>query len=206
MRLAKDDHTARPWRIHEFTRDFRLEDVWALPTTGERDDFARLVELVMSFDPAQSSSFAVRSLSALRWKLGEVFDWDEPDAGLGSRVQSLRARLSAELRDGPSGPESPELPLSPVYLLGDEFAAEAANRTVHMVLHLGWVPDANGGFRGEMAFYVKPNGLFGNLYMAGIMPFRYLLVYPPLLREIGRAWRTAEEPAPRDVSPVGEKN
>jgi hypothetical protein len=27
MRLPNTAHTSRPWRIHEFTRDFRLEDV-----------------------------------------------------------------------------------------------------------------------------------------------------------------------------------
>jgi hypothetical protein len=27
MRLPNTAHTSRPWRIHELTRDFRLEDV-----------------------------------------------------------------------------------------------------------------------------------------------------------------------------------
>jgi hypothetical protein len=40
-----------------------------------------------------------------------------------------------------------------------------------------------------MAVYVKPNGLPGNAYMAAIAPFRHLIVYPPMLREIGRNWR-----------------
>jgi hypothetical protein len=40
-----------------------------------------------------------------------------------------------------------------------------------------------------MAVLVKRNGLLGSAYMAAIAPFRHLLVYPPLLREIGRAWR-----------------
>jgi len=36
---------------------------------------------------------------------------------------------------------------------------------------------------------VKPNGLFGKAYMAAIKPFRYLIVYPALMRMIGREWR-----------------
>ena len=56
-------------------------------------------------------------------------------------------------------------------------------------MHIGWVPDGTGGYRGQMAVLVKPNGLFGAAYMAAIMPFRHLVVYPPLTREIGRAWR-----------------
>jgi hypothetical protein len=43
MRLPNTAHTSGPWRIHELTRDFRLEDVWALPTPGGPDDFPRLV-------------------------------------------------------------------------------------------------------------------------------------------------------------------
>ena len=44
MRLPNTAHTSRPWRIHELTRDFRLEDVWALPTPGGPDDLARVVQ------------------------------------------------------------------------------------------------------------------------------------------------------------------
>ena len=43
MRLPDDAHTSGPWRVREFTRDFRLYDVWALPTPGGPDDFPRLV-------------------------------------------------------------------------------------------------------------------------------------------------------------------
>ena len=46
MRLPNTAHTSRPWRIHELTRDFRLEDVWALPTPGGPDDFPRLVQQI----------------------------------------------------------------------------------------------------------------------------------------------------------------
>jgi Protein of unknown function (DUF2867) len=54
---------------------------------------------------------------------------------------------------------------------------------------LGWVADGAGGFRGQMAVYVKPNGLLGNGYMAAIRPFRHLVVYPPMVRQIAPAWR-----------------
>jgi hypothetical protein len=39
--------------------------------------------------------------------------------------------------------------------------------------------------------YVQPNGLLGTGYMAAIRPFRHLIVYPQMLRHIGRAWRAA---------------
>ena len=56
-------------------------------------------------------------------------------------------------------------------------------------MHLGWVPDGAGGYRGQLAVFVKPNGLFGKAYMAAIKPFRYLIVYPALMRMIGWEWR-----------------
>src|SRR5438270_160133 len=70
MRLPNTAHTSRPWRIQELTRDFGLEDVWALPTPCGPGDFPPLVELMGSFDPSRSSSAAVRTLFAIRSKVG----------------------------------------------------------------------------------------------------------------------------------------
>jgi Protein of unknown function (DUF2867) len=197
MRLPHTAHTSRSWRIHELTRDFRLEDVWALPTPGGPDDFPRLVQGMVSGDPSQGTSLFARMLWAIRWKVGELLGWDDPDAGVGSRVPSLRDRLPADLRRAPSGPDFDAVPFSPLYLLDDEWAAEIANRTVHGVMHLGWVPDGRGGYRGQMAVLVKPNGLLGSAYMAAIRPFRHLIVYPALMRTIEREWRArADQPAP----------
>jgi hypothetical protein len=197
MRLPNTAHTSQPWRIHELTRDFRLEDVWALPTPGGPDDFSRLVQGIASGDPSQGSSRAARALWAIRWKLGELLGWDGPDAGLGSRVPTLRDRLPADLRDAPSGPGFDALPFTSLYLLDDEWAAEIANRTVHGVMHMGWVQDQKGGYRGQMAVLVKPNGLLGSGYMAAIRPFRHLIVYPPVMQQIERAWRAgAGDPKP----------
>ena len=39
-----------------------------------------------------------------------------------------------------------------------------------------------------MAILVKPNGPLGRAYVAAIMPFRYLIVYPQMLKSIGRKW------------------
>jgi hypothetical protein len=198
MRLPDTAHTSRPWRIHELTRDFRLEDVWALPTPGGPDDFPRLVQGAASFDPLQSSSAVVRSLFAIRLKVGELLGWDVPEAGTGWRVRTLRDRLPADLREAPAGPHFDPLPVTSLYLLRDEWAAESANRTVHGVMHLGWVPDeTSGGYRGQLAVLVKPNGLLGAAYMAAIRPLRHLIFYPAAMREIERKWRARlRDPSP----------
>jgi Protein of unknown function (DUF2867) len=189
VRIANSAHAARPWRIHELTGDFRLEDVWELPGVGDADDFPRLVQLIASFDPSQSASFAVRTLFAIRWRLGELLGWDGTDGGIGSRVRTLRDRLPEDLRDGSPGPTFDALPFTSLYLTDDEWAAESANQTMHGVIHIGRVADETGGFHAQMAIYVKPNGLLGDTYMAAIKPFRYLMVYPPMMREMARKWR-----------------
>lgn len=187
MRVPNEEHTSRPWRIHEITRDFRVEDVWTVPATSQLDDFPGVVDVVTSYDPARSSSFAVRTLFAARWWLGGLLGLDRPEAGVGSRVSTLRDRLPADLRDAPQ-PVFDALPFTSLYLLDNEFAAETANETMHGVMHLGAVPDGAGAYRVQAAVLVKPNGLLGEAYMAAIKPFRYLLVYPSLLRELSGAW------------------
>jgi uncharacterized protein DUF2867 len=188
MRLPDTAHTSRPWRIHEIAPDFRIEDVWALPTPGGRDDFPLLIERFADGNTSESSSLVVRALFALRWKLGEIFGWDDDEDGVGDRVPSLRDRLPEDLREADRGPEVSGLPFSPLYLLDDEWAAEIANKTMHGVMHVGWVPDGAGGYRGQMAVLVKPNGMRGEAYMAAIKPFRHLLVYPRMLKDIERRW------------------
>jgi hypothetical protein len=193
MRVPNNPHSSRPWRIHELTGDFRLEDVWDLPGRGGPDDLPRAVELITSYDPAESASFPVRALFAIRWKLGRTFGWDDPDDGVGARVPSLRDRLPADLRDASPGPAFDELPFTPLYLLPNEWAAEIANRTMHGIVHLAWVPDDTGSYHAQMAVYVKPNGRMGNAYMTAIRPFRHLLVYPGMLREYEHRWAAGAE-------------
>jgi len=204
MKLPNTAHTSRPWRIHELIPDFRLEDVWALPTPGGPDDFIRLVRLGSKDDPRELNargkyvgdgsrgiaSCVSRALFELRWKLGELFGWDDDDSGVGRRVATLRDRLPDDLLDAPRGPDPGSgIPMTSLYITEDEWVTELANETVHSVMHLGWVPDGTGGYRGQMAVLVKPNGWFGEAYMAAIKPFRHLLVYPALMRAIERDWQ-----------------
>ena len=196
MKLPKTAHTSRPWRVHEVTKDFELEDVWELPTPGGPDDLARLVRL---FTGPAEEPLVLRALFALRWKLGELFGWDKPGSGVGERVRSLRERLPADLLAAPRGPDLRAVPgraavdgppiFTSVYQTHDEWVAEFSNKTVHSLMHIGWVPDGTGGYRGQMAVLVKPNGLLGTVYLAAIKPFRHLIVYPALMRLIEREWR-----------------
>ena len=191
MKLSNSEHFSRPWRIHDLTPDFRLEDVWALPTPGGRDDFPRLVQMVAKVGEGRQRFSVVSMLFAIREALGQVFGWDGQEAAADPTRPSLRNRLPADLRDAQSTVQ-PAMGFTPLYQTDDEWAAELINRTVHGVMHLGWVPDGAGGYRGQMAVLVKPNGLLGHAYMAAIKPFRYLIVYPQMLKGFGRKWLSAK--------------
>ncbi len=203
MRLPNSAHESRPWRIREIAPDFILEDVWALPTPGDADDFPALLRLMAASDPANSSSLPTRVLWRIRDRLGKLFDLggiSEPDgsdpnasAGKlpipGTTETSLAERLPEDLRGTAAGMDFGSLPFVPLYRTDDEFAAELSNRTVHAAMHLAWVEQGEGRYQGQMAVYVKPRGAFGKGYMALIKPFRHLIVYPALLKQTERAWQ-----------------
>ena len=188
MKIANATHRARPWRIHEIAHDLRLLDVWELPTPGGPDDFPRLIAWAVGMDPGKSSSATSRLLWQVRWKLGALLRLEEPPEGAGFAVD-LRGRLPADLRD--PGPDLMGGMFEGLYLTKDEYAAEIVNRTVQGVMHLGWVRGGDGTYHGEMAVYVRPNGLLGSAYLALIDPFRHLVVYPAMLRQIDREWQRA---------------
>ncbi len=181
--------------------DFTLEDVWALPAEGGPEDFAALLEMVGSISPAHSDSRATRFLWELRDRLGEWFDLgriDDPTGGSdgpeneltipGTDETSLTERLPDDLRNTTWNEDFGSLPFTPLYRTEVEAAAEVSNQTVHGVAHVAWVDQGGGRYQGQMAVYVKPRGRFGQGYMALIKPFRYLIVYPALMRQFERAW------------------
>jgi hypothetical protein len=191
MRLPNSAHESRPWRIAEIAPDFTLEDVWALPAQGGPDDFGELLEVMASLDPARDGSTATRMLFSLRYRVGGWFGWDDPARVLaipGNPETTLSARLPADLRDTAGDLGRSSYGFRPLYRSEDEWAAEISNRTVHAVMHLGWVDQGKGLYQGQMGVYVKPRGRLGAAYMTLIRPFRHRVVYPALMRQIERAW------------------
>lgn len=199
MKLDNAEHTSRPWRIHEIASDFTLLDVWELPVSGNAEEFNDLLGLVTSSDPANLESLPARLLWQIRDRIG---DWlglgriSMPvDASVstdllvpGTSQTSLADRLPSDLRGSAKDLCFVALPFVPLYRTDVEFVAELSNKTVHGLMHLGWVERSDGMFTGQMAVYVQPRGRFGAYYMRLIEPFRQLIVYPALMRQIRRTW------------------
>jgi len=207
MRLPNAAQESRPWRIREIAPDFTLEDVWALPVHGGAEDFQTLLEVMASGDPANSKSRATRVLLRIRDRLGSWFGWDDAAGKLpipGADETSLADRLPYDLRTTATDLHFGSLPFAPLYRTDVEFAAELSNRTVHGVMHLAWVDQGEGRYRGQMAVYVKPRGRLGEVYMALIKPFRYWVVYPALMRQIERAWNTRHASIIRPLATVSD--
>jgi hypothetical protein len=191
MRLPNSAHESQPWRIYEVVPDFRLEDVWALPAQGGADDFATLLEVMASLDPANGESRATRALFSIRFRVGGWLGWDDQDGALPipeNTERTLSARLPRDLPDAATGPDLSSYGFLPLYRTDVEWAAEISNRTVHAVMHLAWAEQDAGLYRGQMGVYVKPRGKLGAAYMAAIAPFRHRVVYPALMRQVERAW------------------
>ena len=73
MKIPRAAHSGQPWRIHEFTGDFRTEDVWSFRTPGAGpDDFPVMLAAIQAADGLARQPRAARFLFAVRRKLGVV--------------------------------------------------------------------------------------------------------------------------------------
>lgn len=197
MKLPNSAHEAHPWVISRIAPDFKLLDAWALPIEGRRDEVMSFLESFTSVDPAKAGSTLSNALFRIRLLIGKWFGWDDTDQKRpipGCTETTLVARLPEDLR---GSAEEPAISgamariaggFVPLYRTDDEWAAEISNDTVHGVLHVGLVEQDDSRCRAQMGVYVKARGWRGELYMKLIEPFRYLIVYPALMRRLERAW------------------
>ncbi len=198
VKVPNAAHEAKGWLISSLVPDFELLDVWALPVEGGADDAENALQLLADFDPVTTGPLVVRALFAVRLRLGALLRWDTaaqrpiPGCHETSLVSRLPASLLGSADDPPVTATMREAAdgFVPLYRTADEWAAEISNATVHGVLHLAWTPVRRtpGRYRAHMAVYVKPRGRLGRAYLALIEPFRHLIVYPAMMRELERAW------------------
>jgi hypothetical protein len=189
-------HEAKPWVMGRIAPDFTLLDVWALPAEGGRDEFLPFLEVMASLDPAGGDSVLSRFLFWVRFRLGRLLGWDKQEVRPvpGCTETSLAERLPADLRGSAVTPvigsaiRDEAGSFTPLYRTDDEWAAEISNGTVHGVLQVCWVERGPGRYGAQLGVYVKPRGRVGAAYLMLIAPFRHVVVYPALMRQVRRAW------------------
>lgn len=203
MRLSPDEHTKHTWRVTSLAPDFKLLDVWRYPIELEdRVPLARFIDFIQSSQRELiESKGAAGALFRLRGMLGELFGWDDDEAGKaaplpipGCSETSLYARLSTEERDLEAKVEASDATsgggpnFTPVYRRENETLLEISNKTVHALMHLGRVPTSPGQWSPQMAVYVKSRRALGRHYMTLIGPFRHYIVYPTMMRAAKNGW------------------
>ncbi len=191
-KLSPAIHREQDWECQNWTPDFEIEDVWQFPVEMEsKHTFSEFHEVFgNALAETQTKGFA-GVLFSIRTSIGKLFGWDkEPNNPELLPEKSLRKRYAdAHGFEGkdllPPGTEA----FKPVYQLENESFSEIENSTVHAGIHLGKVPIGNGKFTVHLTVYNQPKGGFGRIYMAAISPFRLWIVYPSMLKLVGKAWK-----------------
>jgi hypothetical protein len=176
-------------RCHELLADVGLHDVWAIPLSGGGAGRTMLDVNVVSPLRRPASNPVVRRLVALRFALGRQLRWDEEPEDP-SRESYLRRLTEEDRSRSLVSPGTREGAFRTLYVFSGETLAEVRNATVHAFLASALIA-RGGGYLLYWAIYVKPVGPMTRVYMAVIDPFRRLIVYPALIRQLQVAWSCA---------------
>lgn len=191
MQINTSEHYKQLWLVHDLLADFEVEDVWQFPVKLDKNHTIPQFQNQLFEAMDQLSQKGIPGLLfKLRFFLGELFGWDKKDDTSIKMVKkgSIRERYANKYKIQfkdliPPG----DADFEPVYQKAEESLAEISNATVHAGLHLSKVKKG-ANYTVQMAVYVKPRGTFGKLYMALIKPFRLAIVYPAMMRLVGKHW------------------
>ena len=193
MQIATKEHFKHSWQVHDLLSDFEVEDVWQFPVKLKKEHNIALFQDQLFSGLEQLSQKGVAGLLfKLRFFLGKIFQLDKPTGSTSQAIKkgSIRERYAKKF----SLTKNELIPIGnaefePVYVLEKESLAEIKNETVHAGLHLAKVPLNDQDYTVQMAVYVKPKGAFGRFYMALIKPFRLAIVYPAMMKLVGKHWK-----------------
>ena len=186
MRLDPDEFRARPLRVHALLHDIPLEDAWAFALAG--GGAGRTIHDVRTVMVAarETAPTLVRGLFRLRHRIGASFGWDDHRPGW--NAESYANRLSPEDRvRSLIAPGTQDGSFRVLYRFEDEQLSELRNATVQAFASLS-IRQTSTGYLAYLGVFVRPVHRFSRLYMAAIVPFRRLVVYPAIIRTVQRAW------------------
>jgi hypothetical protein len=199
MRIDPGEFRARPLRVHALLHDVPLEDAWAVPLAG--GGAGRTIQDLRAVMTAglEAAPAVVQALFRLRGRIGALLGWDHQRPGW--NAESYANRLSpADRARSLVAPGTPDRSFRLLYRFEDEQLSELRNAMVHAFLSLS-IQRTPDGYLAYVGVFVRPVHRFTRLYMGAIAPFRRLIVYPAIMRNIQSAW--AERYGRESVSRVG---
>jgi Protein of unknown function (DUF2867) len=194
MRIDPVEYGRLGLRAHSLLADVALHDVWAVDLPGGGPGRTVLdVLAAISVKSLRRVTPTVTFLFWLRGWLGRVLGWDR--ARQHPPRDSFVSRLTAADREASLvTPGTPDGSRWTLFVSSRESISELQNTTVHafsvMVLE-----NRSGGYRLYWAIYVRPVSRLTVWYLRLIDPFRRLVIYPAVLREVPRAWARAQAAA-----------
>jgi hypothetical protein len=195
VRVTPEEYEQIDLRAHALLADVPLHDLWRveLPGGGPGRTIVDLRAL-LSLENISAANRAVRFLFGLRAWLGRLFGWDrEPPQ---APRESFLQRLSAADREcSLVAPGTPAGPFRVLFVSPREAISEIQNPTVH-AFSVFALMERSSGYLLYWGIYVRPVGRITSWYLRIIDPFRRVIIYPAVLRQIRAAWvRQAEEAA-----------
>jgi len=187
--ISKPEFERLPLRVHDFLAGVPLHDVWAVDLPKSRsgitlDEFVRTAGAGLLALPP----FA-RALLNSRLLIGRLLGWDREPASTAWETFATRMTAADHSRSfATAGVREGHFRV--VYRFENEELLELFNRTAHAAALSALVETANA-YRFYFAVYVRSVSRFTPIYMALIDPFRKLVVYPSLLRNIRARWNQA---------------
>lgn len=181
-------------RAHGILSDVPVLDVWqvSLPGKNRSCTMQDIRAIFYSAEKSQQAQGLVPTLFALRRFLGRLFNWDI--APPGKEQWSFRKRISAgDLQKSLIKPGTLDGPFEVLYLHPTEAISEIRNSTVHAFLVWAIEPTCDG-HQLFWAIHALPVGFWTGPYLLLIRPFRHLIVYPHLLRQIHLMWSRNQKP------------
>lgn len=185
-RISIQEFERLPLRVHDFLAGVPLHDVWTIDLPRARsgitlDEFLRTAKSRSCTPPP-----LVRALLNVRFFVGRLFRLDREPAACDWETFATRLTTTDRSKSLTQAGTREGL-FRVVYRFENEQLLEVINRTVHGVALSALVETAHS-YRFYFGVYVRSVSRFTPVYMALIDPFRKLIVYPSLLRNVRAKW------------------
>jgi Protein of unknown function (DUF2867) len=195
VRIDPEEYERIELRAHSLLAGVPLHDVWVVDLPGGGPGLTVIdLQAAISVKSLRAVTPTVAFLFRLRGWLGRVFGWDR-DRQHPPR-DTFASRLTAADREASLvAPGTPDGTRWTLFVSPRESISELQNSTVHAFVVVV-MAERPGGYRLYLAIYVRPVGRLTVWYFRLIDPFRRLVIYPAILREIRRVWTRAQGAVP----------